>query len=325
MSKILFAVHRYYPYPGGSEYYVRDMAEELLRRGHDVSVVADIQKGDQNGVKVATDYKMLPKDWDLVIVHGADCSTQNVVHENAQRMRSPVVHMIIKPSESYLALFGMYHHRFVSYSTTMDLTHIAKYGHLKKARRIRHGILPKETIVERTRQKDGKNIYVSAGGFWQHKAMPALADAFESANLPNSELHLYGYGEPNLSPKETDKVKVFYGLPKSSVMEAIANSDGYILNSYEEGFGLVLLEAMMNKVPWFARDIAAAHDLCYYGNVYKDEKELVKLLKTYKQDNEQIIRAYNYVMANHTIEQTADDIEDILLETQSYAYCGYNP
>jgi len=38
MKKILYVVHRYAPYPGGSENYVRDMAEETLRRGHDVTV-----------------------------------------------------------------------------------------------------------------------------------------------------------------------------------------------------------------------------------------------------------------------------------------------
>jgi len=37
MKKILYVVHRYAPYPGGSENYVRDMAEETLRRGHDVT------------------------------------------------------------------------------------------------------------------------------------------------------------------------------------------------------------------------------------------------------------------------------------------------
>lgn len=324
MSKILFAVHRYYPFPGGSEYNVRNMAEELVRRGHDVHVLADIQKGDINGVKVATDYKWLPRDWDLILVHGADCSTQNVVHENAQRLRSPVVHMIIKPSDSYLSVFGMQHHRFLSYATTMDLQHIHKHRLLRKARRIRYGLIPQETIMMPNKTIK-KTIYVSAGGFYPHKAMTPLAQAFESANIPNAELHLYGYGEEHLAPQQSNKVKVFYGLPKSEVMKAMANADAYIMNSYEEGFGLVLLEAMMNKTPWFARDIAAAHDLCYHGNVYNDEAELMELLRNYKRDDEKITRAYNYVMANHTVEQTANDIEDILLETQSYEYCGFNP
>ena len=44
--KILFVVHRYAPYPGGSEYYVQNMAEEMLRRGHDVYVLAPTNKND---------------------------------------------------------------------------------------------------------------------------------------------------------------------------------------------------------------------------------------------------------------------------------------
>ena len=325
MSKILFVVHRYYPFPGGSEYNVRNMAEELVNRGHEVQVLTDIHKGDQNGVKVATNYKLLPRDWDLILVHGGDVGTQNVVHENARRIRSPVCYMIIKPSESNICLFGLHYHRFVSYCTSMDIDLIKKYGVNDKARRIRYGIRPWETIKQRNRKKDKKNIFVSAGGFYSHKAMTPLADAFEKANIPNAELHLYGYGEEHLAPKESDKVKVFFGLDKEDVMQAMANADAYIMNSYEEGFGLVLLEAMMNKVPWFARNIAAAHDLCYYGNVYNDEQELMKMLENYNQDENKTIKAYNYVMANHTVEQTANDIEDILLELQSYEYCGFNP
>ena len=46
MAKILYVVHRYAPYPGGSENYVRDMAEETVSRGHDVTELACEHKGD---------------------------------------------------------------------------------------------------------------------------------------------------------------------------------------------------------------------------------------------------------------------------------------
>ena len=36
--KLLFVVHRYPPFMGGSEYYVQAMAEESKERGHQVSV-----------------------------------------------------------------------------------------------------------------------------------------------------------------------------------------------------------------------------------------------------------------------------------------------
>ena len=36
--KLLFVVHRYAPFPGGSEYYVQAMTEEALSRGHEDQV-----------------------------------------------------------------------------------------------------------------------------------------------------------------------------------------------------------------------------------------------------------------------------------------------
>jgi glycosyltransferase involved in cell wall biosynthesis len=315
MSKVLFVVHRYAPYPGGSEYYVRDMAEEMLRRKHDVTVLAHEHQGDQNGVIVSNDYNtILNQKWDLIVVHGGDVISQNIVHVNADKLQSPVLYMIIKPSDSEVCVNGLRHHRFLGYSTSMDIEHLKKFGVESKGRRIRHGIDINSTRVPRNRQ-DTKKIFVSAGGFWAHKGMAPLAYDFTKANVPNMELHLYGYGEEHLIPAESHNVKCFYGKEKHEVMQAIANSDGYIMNSFEEGFGLVLLEAMMNKVPWFARDIAGAHDMCYYGTLYNNEKELINTLRKYKKNDRKIEDAYNYVMANHTIQDTCNDIEDVLLET----------
>ena len=70
--KILFVVHRYAPYPGGSEINVQNMAEELLARGHDVTVLAETHQGDYNGVKLTSDYQRLGEPWNLIIVHGGD-------------------------------------------------------------------------------------------------------------------------------------------------------------------------------------------------------------------------------------------------------------
>lgn len=310
MAKLLYVVHRYYPFPGGSEYYVRDMAEESHRRGHEVTVLAHEHQGDQNGVTVTNDYQVLSNKWDLIIVHGGDVISQNIVHINAFVIRSPVVYMLIKPSESAACMHGMKYHRYVSYSTSMDIEHIKKHGYFSKARRVRHGIVPERTIVPA--KKYAKKTFVSAGGFYPHKAMVPLAEAFEKSGI-NGELHLYGYGE-GPRPAQSDKVKVFFGEPKESVMSAIAGADAYIMNSYEEGFGLVLLEAMMNKTPWFARNIAGAKDMAEYGHTYETEEQLMYHLELMKSLDTKVDSAYNYVMANHTIVQTVNDIEDILSE-----------
>ena len=313
--RILFVVHRYYPFPGGSEYYVRDMAEELSRRGFQVGVLAHEHQGDQNGIQVTNDYQMLLLPWDLIIIHGSDCISQATAHLNAEKITAPVLYLIVKPSESELSLKGLNHHRFLGYSTSMDIDYLKKHNVIGKGRRVRHGIVPETTIIDCVTRDYNKKIFVSAGGYWPHKAMTPLAEAFTKANIPNAELHLYGYGEQHLMPAESDNVRCYFGRSREDVMEAIFLADAYIMNSYEEGFGLVLLESMMNNTPWYARDIAGAHDMRYHGTLYKDEEELMELLRNHKRDDRKVKDAFDYVMANHTIQDTVNDIEDILLET----------
>jgi len=311
--RILFVVHRYAPYPGGSEYYVQNMAEEMLRRKHQVTVLTHQHQGNYNDVIVSNDYnEILNQKWDLIVVHGGDVISQNVIHTYSDKLSSPVLYLIVKPSETEICVQGLKNHRFLGYSTSMDIEHIKKYKQMHKARRVRHGIVPHK--YQRANLTD-KTIFVSAGGFWPHKAMTPLAEAFTKANIPNAELHLYGYGEEHLMPKETKNVKCFFGKDKTEVLLSISAADAYIMNSYEEGFGLVLLESMMNKVPWYARGIAGAKDMCYYGTTYNDEKELMELLRKHKRNDKKIEDAYNYVMCNHTIQDTCNDIEDVLLET----------
>lgn len=314
--KILFVVHRYVPFPGGSEYYVRDMAEEMRRRNHEVQVLAHEHKGDQNGITVSNEYNdVLNQKWDLIVVHGGDCVSQNIVHVNAQSIgnRSPVLYLLVKPSDSTACVHGLHHHRFLGYSTSMDIEHLKKYNVLDKGRRIRHGIVPE--IYMRNIMDKKKTIFVSAGGFWPHKAMGPLAQAFTQANIPNAQLHLYGYGEEHLMPSDTHNVKCFFGRSKVDVLLAINGADAYIMNSYEEGFGLVLLESMMNKTPWYARNIAGAKDMSQYGTTYNNEQELMELLRGHVRNEKKIQDAYDYVMANHTIQDTCNDIEDVLLES----------
>lgn len=316
MANILFAVHRYPPYEGGSEFYVRDMADECLKRNHAVTVLTHQHQGDLNGVKVTDDYNILVQKWDLIVVHGGDVVTQNVLHENAFTINriSPVLYMLIKPSLSVICHNGLKHHRFLGYSTSADTEFLKAIGGMTKARRVRHGIVPATTIKTKTPTKDpSRLVFVSAGGFFPHKAMVPLAEAFEASGPPNGVLHLYGYAD-GPKPQESDKVKVYLGKSRDEMLQAMADSDGLILNSYEEGFGLVLLEAMANKVPWFARDLAGAHDMARHGTLYYTETELMEILRNYNEDPKKIRDAYNFMMANHSIHDTVNDIEDILLE-----------
>jgi glycosyltransferase involved in cell wall biosynthesis len=84
------------------------------------------------------------------------------------------------------------------------------------------------------------------------------------------------------------------------------------MNSYSEGFGLVLLDAMINKIPWISRDIAGATDMKQYGNIYSSNQELKKLILNYKHDQNKIEAAYDYILNEKTINCMVKDFYSIL-------------
>ena len=114
--KLCFVVHRYAPFPGGSEYYVQQMAEEALSRGHDVTVLAGEHKGDLNGVKVTSEVSSLINK-DLVIVHGGDVHVQNYVLSMAKNINSPILYLIIKPSDSPVCLQALKDVKYIGRSS----------------------------------------------------------------------------------------------------------------------------------------------------------------------------------------------------------------
>lgn len=314
--KINFVVHRGYPYPGGSEYYVHAMAKEMVKRGYDVTVIAgEIQGELHDGVKYTNDYQQLMVPADLTVVHGGDVISQNIAHSNSHIIPSKILYMIILPSESDICLHGMKYNDYLGYSTLEDVDHIRKHKYLDKARRVVHGIELEDTIVPKVKTSEDKTIFVSVGGFAPHKRMAELARLFIGLNLPNAELHLYGYQrDPEINTIDNPNVKVFHGLDKPDVMKAIAGADAYIMHSIQEGFGLVLLEAMANKTPVISRNIAGARVLRDHIKKYETDDELKDILVNFDPKDFDVEEAYKYVVKAHSIAATINDIEDILNE-----------
>ena len=342
-KNILFVVHRYYPYPGGSEYYVQNMAEEMANRGHEVCVLTGQHKceqGKHNEVYVATDINgTLTKPWDLIVVHGGDVMMQNIVHQNSFIIKSPIAYMLIKPSDSEICQHGMKHSDFLTYSTKADIEHLKKYGYLDKARRIRHGIpsIPfatqASTVNAALRKSSGYDIdvfntctFLSCGGFYPNKQMKELADIWNNMQHfdDKAQLIITGYGMPENKP-ESNPAKglfVFDNLEKEDINTLMDYSDGYIMNSSEEGFGLVLLEAGLAELPWAARNIAAARDFVTidpgFGTIYDTNAQLEKWITRIESGIQHETSPFlEFVHANHSIEQTGNDIEDILIELET--------
>ena len=314
MKKILYVVHRYAPYPGGSENYVRDMAEETLSRGHDVTVLTEKHEGNLNGVKVTSDLNILGQQFDLIVVHGGDVGWQNIVLTNAEKIPSPILFMIIKPSESDVYTYAMQHCKYLGCSAPEDWKLIEKYNHRRKAVRVIHGIDAKiSTGSDGFRDKyniTSKYMFLSCGGFWPNKAMKELSSLFNEIGRKDSILVLTGYdNRHNIMPEETDFVKPLMIDERNDVLSAIKESDLYIMHSFSEGFGLVLLESMLNKTPWASRRIAGANLMKEFGFTYTEDHELREYLIDFDGvSKEKLEESYEYVIMNHMIKNTVDDI-----------------
>lgn len=334
--RICFVVHAYVPNSkGGSEYYVQWMAEECVRRGIETTVFTDIPpKGvpleppkpyTHNGVFVTHDPMTLWRQ-DLIVVHGLMNSTdfaQDFVLSKARGLVTPILYQIILPVDTPGNQFAMLTVPHIGCSTPEDLEHAKKYGVEQKARYIRHGIsldectgTPGAFDREKYSIPKNKKMIVSCGGYWKHKRMYELSEIFKQANLKDTVLVTAGYWKGNgddlarLIPEsdEAGRVVALYLPNPKEVKDLMADADLYVMHSEREGFGLTVLEAMVNKTPWIGNNIAGAKLLGEYGHTYETDEELFNLLKTYETLEDKTEAAYNHVMDHHLISHTVDDI-----------------
>lgn len=316
MKKLLFVVHRYAPYPGGSENYVRDLAEESFRQGNDITVFTGQHKGHLNGIKVTSDASVLNDTFDLIIIHGGDVDTQNFVLSNASKIKSPILYMLILPSNSKVCVKALNDVKYIGCSTIEDWEHVNKYNVKHKSIQISHSIDPrisngKPGFKEKYNIKTSK-MFLCSGGFWPHKGMEELSIIFNKLPIRDTTLVLTGYQNKHLMPKSNNKIKVMLLEDRQEMLNALKEADLYIMSSIEEGFGLVLLESMLNKTPWVSREIAGAKLMKEHGYTFNSKEELMKILYNFKKDDRKIQSAYEYLINNHTIEITVKQMLNLL-------------
>ena len=308
--KILFVVHRTYPYNGGSEYNIKLISEALSKEGYDVYVITDVSDGNYGEVKILNDRNVLFSDrFDWVIIHGNDMPIQDYALLNINKIKAKTLYWIIKPSNSNSAINGFKYANIIGWGTSYDYNHLCKYNCMNNARYIRYSSDVDNSIGNKT-DKTFK-YYCSSGGFGRHKGFDELVDVFLESNLENTKLILTGYigDKPNY---KNENIIVKSIDNRKEYLDILTNADLYIMNSFDEGFGLVLLDAMINKVPWISRNIAGATDMSKYGKVYTSKNELKSLLLSHVNDYEVIENAYQYVMKERNMTNMVKDFKIIL-------------
>ena len=290
MAKLLYVVHRYAPYPGGSEMNTQRYAEASVALGHDVTVFAQTHKGDYNGVKLTSNPNCLSEKWDMIIVHG-DGPAQNIVHFGV--VNGPVMYLLIKPFVNSTLDFGLARAKWIGCATSFDADFVERKGYGAKKHFIKYPI----PIVEPNpaarlnlyehyglQIPPNRKIILSCGGFWSHKGFKELASVFSSTPLLHSSLILTGYDMVGYDKSLNDISHVQQILLQDTqlVRDVMSLADYYIMNSSDEGYGLVLLEAMQYGLNWASRPVGGAPDLAKrgFGKIFNTPDELSTLLRS---------------------------------------------
>lgn len=315
--KIAFVVDRYLPNIGGSTYYIQQLSEECVGRGIDVAVVTENQTDEINGVKVSCSPSDLNGN-DLVVVHGCEMSVQRYVIENYDRIDSKILLLPIEPSYGDDVFAAAQNVHAVGCSTLEDWHWAYSAGVYEYAHSVTHGIDKeystgaKGVFKEKFGIPTNKRMFLSCGGYYENKQMKELVDSFIEANIDDAILVTTGHCRFDNMPPDSDNVFNIYVKDQRDIKNAIADADCYIMNSSVEGFGMVILEAMINRTPWVARNIAGAKMLSDFGVTYSTKEELVDILRTGMIDSSMVDDGYDFVVKNHLSCHTVDKIISII-------------
>jgi glycosyltransferase involved in cell wall biosynthesis len=305
---ILLVVHRTYPYPGGSEYLVKVVSEELDSRGHNVTILTDVCDLNYTKINITTDRTELFNDkYDWIIIHGSDMPTQNFALDNIQKLKSKVFYWIIFPSNSKSAMNGLYNANKLGYGTSFDLDHIKKFNLLNKSYFIRYSI-DSNDCIGRYGFKTKYNITTDKMILASAKNSNQLITHFRNNPIENTTLVTCGY-YPQGTIDESN-IKTFSFNNRQDYLDALIESDYYISNSLEEGFGLVILDCMLNKIPWFFRHTGGGLELYMYGNLFTSMEDLFYKIRNC--DINKVNLAYDYVISNRLSKNIGDDFENAL-------------
>jgi glycosyltransferase involved in cell wall biosynthesis len=109
-------------------------------------------------------------------------------------------------------------------------------------------------------------IFVS--GMSLRKGVHYLLQAFSELNLPNSELLLIGSINDEIKPffkKYEDRFKWLGHIPQNELYKYYSQGSVFVLNSIEDGFGMVIIQAMACGLPVIATTNTGGEDIIRDG------------------------------------------------------------
>ncbi len=173
-----------------------------------------------------------------------------------------------------------------------------------------------------------ENRLISVGRFSREKGMPDLIDVFKIVHDKNPDLKLDVVGDGAQKNMVIDKiyeyglekiVTVHGFLPKEAINKLLSKSSLYIMTSFTESFGIVLIEAMSHGVPCLAFSSAeGACDLIESGkngyliNDRNQEKMAEKILEVMNDDEKRKTLGQN--AREKSLEYTTEKVKGMWMK-----------
>ncbi len=182
-------------------------------------------------------------------------------------------------------------------------------------------------IPEETSQLDCPNI-ISVGRLSKEKGFVDLVKVFAKVarDFPDWNLHIVGDGEERETIKQyikeyqlKDRIILYGFKDRKYIAQLLSKSSLYVMTSYEESFGIVLIEAQSFGIPCLAYDCArGAHEIISDGkNGYlvpnRDETLMYDKIKELI-ENKQLRCDMGQAGRQNSLQYAVDNIQELWFE-----------
>lgn len=182
-------------------------------------------------------------------------------------------------------------------------------------------------IPEETSQLDCPNI-ISVGRLSKEKGFVDLVKVFAKVarDFPDWKLHIVGDGEEREAIKQyikeyqlKDRIILYGFKDRKYIAQLLSKSSLYVMTSYEESFGIVLIEAQSFGIPCLAYDCArGAHEIISDGkNGYlipnRDETLMYDKIKELI-ENKQLRCDMGQAGRQNSLQYAVDNIQELWFE-----------
>ena len=209
--------------------------------------------------------------------------------------------------------------------TNTERAHLQKDYHvpLSKQQVIGWGA---SSLSRSTNQPDDRLLKIgSVGRLGKHKGQKWLLDVYRKAipsfNQPTNLILVGGdEGQRHILEKIVvqnniiDQVTFTGELEDAELSEVYSSSDIFALFSQYEAFGLVFLEAMLNKLPVLTHDVGSIRDILKSGAIiapaYDETSAVTSLINLVNDKNYRVAlgqQAYNYSRSNFSWSSVASE------------------